>query len=103
MNYSDATVQQFPQLDIRPLTSVAQAKEALKELDDSGVTLCAGVGAIPSIEPQSDAEKNVYEIAKVLFEHSYPSDRKSQPAGSMQLPAKPCFLEMAYKVSSSVP
>jgi len=70
----------------------------LKKLDESGATLCAGVGAIPSIEPKSDAEKSVYEVAKVLFEHPYPSDRKPLPSDYMQLPPKPCFLEMAYKV-----
>ncbi|KAL7004324.1 hypothetical protein EMMF5_006150 [Cystobasidiomycetes sp. EMM_F5] len=100
---TERTVAQFPELDLRPLATVADAEQVLQELNSRGIKLCAGVGAIPSIEPQSAAEKTVYEIAKTLFSFPYsphPSDGTSEGASeddSMGLPPQPCFLEMAYK------
>lgn len=85
------------------MATVADAEQVLQELNSRGIKLCAGVGAIPSIEPQSAAEKTVYEIAKTLFSFPYsphPSDGTSEGASeddSMGLPPQPCFLEMAYK------
>ncbi|KAK4702194.1 hypothetical protein P7C70_g4032, partial [Phenoliferia sp. Uapishka_3] len=93
-----AIVAQFSDWDLRPLESVEAAKAALAEGDKSGVKLAASVGAIPSIEPVSDAEKLVYEIAKTVFAHKYDaSSATSQPQGFLQLPKKPVHLEMAYK------
>ncbi|GAA6030614.1 hypothetical protein JCM8097_006237 [Rhodosporidiobolus ruineniae] len=90
-------VAQFPDLDLRPLTSVDQAQSELKSLEEKGIRLAAGTGAIPSIEPQTDAEKNVYEVAKAVFEWEYKPEGVQTKAGSLALPPKPTFLEMAYK------
>ncbi|KAI5475359.1 3-dehydroquinate synthase [Pseudohyphozyma bogoriensis] len=93
-----AIISQFNDLDLRPLENVEAAKAALAELDKSGVRLAAGVGAIPSIEPVTEAEKMVYEVAKAVFEHPYDvSDAPAQPANVLSLPSKPVHLEMAYK------
>lgn len=90
-------MKQFPHVDIRPVTSTDEARQVLAELDSKGTRLTVGVGAIPSIEPQSTAEKNVYEAAKTLFSHTS-TPPKQQPSGHIAHPAKPTFLEMAYKV-----
>lgn len=96
-----AIIKQFSNWDLRPLESVEAAKAALAEGDQRGVKLACGVGAIPSIEPVSEAEKLVYEISKTLFAHSYDvSSAPKQPEGFLPLPKKPVHLEMAYKVSS---
>ena len=95
-----AIVAQFAHLDLRPLQTITSAQQALRELDAQGLKLVAGVGAIPSIEPVTEAEKNVYEIAKVVFAHKYDSGSvTSASSGHLPYPSKPTFLEMAYKVS----
>ncbi|KAL8283693.1 hypothetical protein RQP46_005488 [Phenoliferia psychrophenolica] len=93
-----AIVKQFAAWDLRPIESVAAAEAALAEGDRTGVKLAAGVGAIPSIEPVTDAEKLVYEIARTLFAHKYDASAAPvQPKGFLQLPKAPVHLEMAYK------
>lgn len=90
-------VRQFKDWDLRPLETVEQAKEALAEGEKQGFKLAAGVGAIPSIEPATEEEKRVYEIAKVLFEHPYDAGGVQAEQGFLSLPSKPVHLEMAYK------
>ncbi|KAM0753951.1 Aminoacid dehydrogenase-like protein [Meredithblackwellia eburnea MCA 4105] len=95
---TSAIVKQFSDWDLRPIESVEAAKSALSALEKEGTRLVAGVGAIPSIEPVTEAEKRVYEIAKTLFEHPYDSSQaKAQPEGFLPLPNRPVHLEMAYK------
>ncbi|GAA6003487.1 hypothetical protein JCM10207_000355 [Rhodosporidiobolus poonsookiae] len=93
-----AIVAQFPDLDLRPLETVEQVQQELEATEKQGIRLAAGTGAIPSIEPQTDAEKNVYEVAKRVFEWPYrPKTGKPAEDGVISLPSKPVFLEMAYK------
>lgn len=95
-----AIVAQFSEYDLRALTSVEQAKEALVKLNKAGTSLAASVGAIPSIEPVTDAEKLVYEISKTVFAHPYdPSISAVAPSHFLPLPQKAVHVEMAYKVS----
>jgi quinate dehydrogenase len=82
-------VEQFKDWDLRPLETVEQAREALAEGDKAGVRLAAGVGAIPSIEPATEAEKRVYEIDKVLFEHPYDASGAHTAQEFLSLPSKP--------------
>ncbi|GAA5953691.1 hypothetical protein JCM10213_000569 [Rhodosporidiobolus nylandii] len=90
-------VAQFPDLDLRPLESVEQVQQELSSLEAKGVKLCAGTGAIPSIEPATAEEKNVYAVAKAAFEWPYKPESTQGEAGFLSLPQKPTFLEMAYK------
>lgn len=87
-------ISQFPTLDLRALETVEQVKEELEALEKSGIRLCAGTGAIPSIEPATEAEKNVYEVAKAAFSYPYKGDASTQ-AGFLALPSKPTFLGMS--------
>jgi hypothetical protein len=86
-----AIIAQFPDLDLRALETVKQVEEELAALEGKGIRLAAGTGAIPSIEPQSDAEKNVYEVAKAAFSYPYKSGSTADD-GFISLPAKPTFL-----------
>lgn len=90
----------FKQLDLRPLEDTEQAGKVLQELDANGVKVCVGVGAIPSIAPESEAEKLVYAIADTVFKYSYEAPVE-QETEFLNLPKVACFLEMAYKVSLS--
>ncbi|GAA5852000.1 hypothetical protein JCM8547_000123 [Rhodosporidiobolus lusitaniae] len=92
-----AIIAQFPALNLRALTSVEEAEKELDELESRGVKLAAGTGAIPSIEPQTEGEKMVYEVAKAVFARDYKKGEKETTAGSIALPEKPVCLEMAYK------
>ncbi|KAI5477383.1 3-dehydroquinate synthase [Pseudohyphozyma bogoriensis] len=93
-----AIVDQFKQLDIRPLEDVDAARAALAELDRSGTRLAVSVGAIPSVAPQTDAEKMVYATIEAIFSHVYDAAGVSSKATEfVALPAKPVHLEMAYK------
>lgn len=73
-------IAQFPQYDLRPLTSV---EEWTNELADSVV---CGVGAIPCFEPVTENEKNVYKLASKIFGGRNLNQRRR------------LFLEMCYKV-----
>lgn len=83
-------VAQFPQYDLRPLTSPDDFT------DEIASRTVAGVGAIPSIPPATDAERNVYAIADRIFD----SVPRLAPT-SNHLPSacnnKPLYLEMPYK------
>ncbi|GJN89458.1 hypothetical protein Rhopal_002444-T1 [Rhodotorula paludigena] len=95
---TQAIMDQFPDYDLRPLETVEQAEAELEKTTSQGITLCAGTGAIPSIEPATEAEKNVYEVAKRVF--AWPYNRPipdASDADYLALPQKPVFLEMAYK------
>ncbi|GAA6003501.1 hypothetical protein JCM10207_000363 [Rhodosporidiobolus poonsookiae] len=93
-----AIVAQFPDLDLRLLETVEQVQQELGGAEKQGIRLAAGTGAIPSIEPQTNTEKNIYKVAKRVFEWPYrPETGKPAKDGFISLPSKPVFLEMAYK------
>lgn len=71
---TEEIIASFPQYDLRPLTS-----SLVPSIAD---TIAAGVGAIPCLPPQTEAERAVYTTAEELF--------RSGPKG------RP-FLEMCYK------
>ncbi|GAA6004385.1 hypothetical protein JCM10207_000697 [Rhodosporidiobolus poonsookiae] len=93
---TQAVVQHFPGVDLRPLTSIEQTAQELEVLRASGVSLVGGVGCVPSYEPKTDGEKRVYELAELLFSEAY-----ERPAGEekgyLTIPQQPVFLDMAYK------
>lgn len=70
----------FAKYDLRPLEALEQWTEAEAE------RIACGVGAIPSIPPQTEGEKLVYALAERVFASS----------GRLAGGPKP-FLEMAYK------
>lgn len=69
-----------------------------------GIALCVGVGAIPSVEPKTEAEKMVYATLDALLVHPYAASSTHQSRKEvvardyLPLPRKPCYLDMAYKV-----
>lgn len=73
----------FPtSLDLRPLTSLDEWTAECEE------KVAVGVGAIPSFEPVTDGEKNVYAVARKVFASKNVNNEKR------------LFLEMCYKVSA---
>lgn len=86
-----AVMKHYPQYNIIHLTSLEQAKAETTKLQQSGHRLRIGVGAIPAIEPVTDAEKMVYTVAKFLFE------LKDEAKSSDDFKQRH-FLEMCYKV-----
>lgn len=76
---TEQIIKSFPQYDLRLLRSVDQMSDEWVE------KVTVGVGAIPSFEPVTDGEKEVYAIARRIF-------------GAQE--SRGVFLEMCYKVSS---
>lgn len=98
-----AIIKQFPTIDLRELTSVDQAKAELKELEAKGTRFCVGVGCIPSVEPASEGEKMVYDVARALFSHPYPAvGGDNEGTQHFSIPEKPIFFDMAYKASPNL-
>lgn len=87
-------IDHFPNLSLIALQSVEEAEKALKAETDAGKRLAIGVGCIPSIEPQTEAEKTVYAISKKIFE-------VADSGSSDSVPKSRFFLEMCYKVCHS--
>lgn len=56
---TQAVVDHFPDLELIPLMDEATTKAELKKQADGHKRLCVGVGAIPAIDPVTDAEKMV--------------------------------------------
>ncbi|KAH8920726.1 hypothetical protein BT69DRAFT_1265238 [Atractiella rhizophila] len=56
----EALIKQFPQFDLRPLKTV-------EELDNIRDDFPCGVGSIPSMEPVTREEKQVYAVAERIF------------------------------------
>ncbi|SCZ96396.1 BZ3500_MvSof-1268-A1-R1_Chr8-2g10166 [Microbotryum saponariae] len=78
-------IKSFPQYDLRALDHVDQWSE---EWVERGVV---GVGAIPSLEPVTEGEKNVYTVARKVF--------GSKPTGQV---GQRTFLEMCYKPRKTI-
>lgn len=72
--------------DLQPLTSVSQWTP------ECAAKVICGVGAIPSFEPVTEGERNVYALAREVF-GSWPE--QAQGGGK----EKRLFMEMCYKVS----
>jgi quinate dehydrogenase len=70
----------FAKYDLRPLERIEQWT------DEEAARVACGVGAIPSIAPQSEGEKLVYALAERIF-----SSTKKLAGGPRP------FMEMAYK------
>lgn len=56
---TQAVVDHFPNVNLIPLMDEATAREELQKQNAAGKRLCVGVGAIPAIDPVTDAEKMV--------------------------------------------
>ncbi|GAA5826940.1 hypothetical protein JCM11251_002171 [Rhodosporidiobolus azoricus] len=81
-----------------PLSTVEEAEEQVKRLEDKRGRVVMGVGAIPCYEPQTDEEKRVYEVANWLFGRGYEKPVEQEKAeGYLALPEKRLFIDMAYK------
>ena len=83
-------VAHFPNLELIPLASAAEAKAAVEEQERAGRRLSVAVGAIPSFAPVTELEIAVYDIAHVMLNAK---DIGGELTGRH-------FLEMAYKVRS---
>lgn len=77
-------IKHFPQYDLRALESVDEWTQAEED------SVVCGVGAIPSFEPVTPGEKNVYALATRIF-GGFVRDGRTRT-----------FLEMCYKVSPRV-
>ncbi|KAM0787158.1 hypothetical protein ACM66B_006408 [Microbotryomycetes sp. NB124-2] len=77
---TETIIASFPNLHLSALSSAEEWTE-----EHTRNTVC-GVGAIPSIAPQTEEEHNVYRIARKIFHSSV--DSATPPRQ---------FLEMAYK------
>lgn len=82
-------VEHFKEWDLRSLETLQAAQEALAQADRDGVKLVAAVGAIPSVEPVTEEEKRVYEIAGTLFGHEYEEGGATLGERYLPLPSKP--------------
>ncbi|KPV78369.1 uncharacterized protein RHOBADRAFT_65904 [Rhodotorula graminis WP1] len=84
--------------DVRPLRSVDEARAELDRLESEGGRVVCGVGAIPCVEPTTEGEKMVYDVAAMVFERRYRAgEGPSVEEGSLALPDRPVFVDMAYK------
>lgn len=101
MSSRQAIITQFPDLDLRELSNTEQAKSQLEALKRQSTTMCLGVGCIPSVQPETEGEKMVYDVARTMFAHHYnaagPTEERRETY--FALPRKPIFFDMAYKVS----
>lgn len=99
----DVLLKQFANVDLRPLYTPKEAEWALASLQRQDIKLCVGVGAIPSFEPQTAEEKQLYDTATLLFKQAGPAKQDTQTAvpsegDHLLIPHRPIFLDMAYKV-----
>ncbi|TNY19789.1 hypothetical protein DMC30DRAFT_447655 [Rhodotorula diobovata] len=84
--------------DVRALRSVGDAERELEGLEKDGGRVVCGVGAIPCAEPTTDGERMVYDVAEAVFARRY--ERRAGEAedeGTLRLPERPVFVDMAYK------
>ncbi|BGP21493.1 hypothetical protein JCM10295v2_000368 [Rhodotorula toruloides] len=96
---TEAVVDSFPAVDLRPLPTVEQARQEMEDLRKRGLRLVCGVGAIPCEPPTSEAEKRVYEVATEVF--ALAGGEETVVTGLeerfLSLPSKPVFVDMVYK------
>ncbi|BGO99282.1 3-dehydroquinate synthase [Rhodotorula toruloides] len=98
---TERVVQSFPDIDLRPLTTIEQARREMEDLRKRGVRLVCGVSAIPCEPPTSEGEKRVYEVANEVFAlaggKGPEMERMERHEGCLPLPMKPAFVDMVYK------
>lgn len=94
----------FSRYDLRALEREDQWTE------DEAERVACGVGAIPSFEPQTEGERNVYRVAEKVFASSGSRPGRKRPLVRLPLflsllglvlqlmPSRFVQLEMAYKV-----
>lgn len=74
-------------------------KAELQGLEQQSTRLSLGVGCIPSVQPVTEGEQMVYDVARAIFSCSYGSLASETADGQyFTLPEKPIFFDMAYKV-----
>lgn len=91
-------VSSFPTVNLIPLHSVADWER--ERLAPQARQIPLAVGCIPAVEPQTDGEKMVYNLAHRFFDASYTASVMTGGSASHEgipPPAKRHFLEMAYK------
>lgn len=93
---TERVVQSFPDIDLRPLTTIEQARREMEDLRKRGVRLVCGVSAIPCEPPTSEGEKRVYEVANEVFAlaggKGPEMERMERHEGCLPLPMKPVFV-----------
>ncbi|GAA5824114.1 hypothetical protein JCM3770_003787 [Rhodotorula araucariae] len=83
---------------VRALRSVEEAERELHALESRGGRVVCGVGAVPCEEPTTEGERRVYDVAAKVFGWRYRGDaRKVARDGTLPLPKRPVFVDMAYK------
>ena len=83
----------FPTIDLIPLNYGWRVRQAHHDLRQAGKVLVAGVGAIPSVAPQTEPEKRLYQITRDLFRLADPP-RPAEGTDELVLPTKPVFVDM---------
>ena len=90
---SNELLQVFPTLDLIPLRYGWRMKQAKQKLQQAGKTLVAGVGAIPSVAPETTEEQLVYRAVRDLFQLDL-TPSQATGANVLSLPEKPVFVDM---------
>ncbi|BGP28663.1 hypothetical protein JCM10296v2_000399 [Rhodotorula toruloides] len=98
---TEKVVQDFPDVDLRPLLTDEHARREMEDLRKRGVRLVCGVGAVPCEPPTTEEEKRVYEVATEVFAlaggKGLETERVERDKGCLALPMKPVFVDMVYK------
>lgn len=83
----------FPTIDLIPLNYGWRVRQAHSNLRRAGKVLVAGVGAIPSVAPRTEAEARLYRTARNLFRLADPPT-PAEGTDELVLPTKPVFVDM---------
>ncbi|KAH9812431.1 hypothetical protein DFH28DRAFT_930870 [Melampsora americana] len=86
---------QFPHLDLRAILDEEDFEAECTGRYAKPIPI--GVGCIPAIEPITDQEKLVYQLARLIFSIPYVPEAKETDDDFIKAPTRPLFLEMAYK------
>lgn len=86
---------QFPDLDLRAILDEEDFEAECTGRFSKPIPI--GVGCIPALEPITDQEKMVYQLARLIFSIPYVPEAKNTNDEFIKAPTRPVFLEMAYK------
>lgn len=86
---------QFPHLDLRAILDEEDFEAECTGRFSKPIPI--GVGCIPALEPITDQEKMVYQLARLIFSIPYVPEAKETDDEYIKAPTRPLFLEMAYK------
>ncbi|EGG07639.1 uncharacterized protein MELLADRAFT_35329 [Melampsora larici-populina 98AG31] len=86
---------QFPHLDLRAILDEEDFEAECTGRFSKPIPI--GVGCIPALEPVTDQEKMVYQLARAIFSIPYVPEAKETDDEFIKAPTRPLFLEMAYK------